>query len=315
MDCTIVAPTKEHLFTLILLHEQESNGQTLYESLNQLTQTLPAIQECLTHAKLVLPHGPVSLSSIVKTIPRSWITVDSRIDPDLRMWHQVGPIAKAMGRIVDEEAGLVGRRNVFVGGHGMGCAVGLALLLYLDAPVGGFFGAAPFMLFADTVDRPANPAKRQKTGDHVFKVPEVPRRAAKDADLSKVLDPRLWVLYVQARDTNNNTQPTGQQPTTPSPLPPANNARLYDIVSRLRSYSGDSGKKDIPPYNNAVATPIALAHNTHNPHVSVGDARKALETMQRLGFRASLDLLDIGQHEVTTHMLEKFITEFLKSRT
>lgn len=196
-------------------------------------------------------------------------------------------MAKALGKVVDEEGDKVGRRNVFVGGHGMGCAIGFAVLLYLDAPVGGFFGAAPFMLFADTIDKPATkpankPASVQKQ-DHVFKKPAIPPRAAKDSDLAKAVDPRLWLSYFQARD--DPQQPTGQQPTTtPSPsTPAANKDRLHEIVGLLRSYSGALGKK-------------------------------ALETMQRLGFRASLDLLDVGQHEVTTHMIEKFLIEFLKTR-
>ncbi|KAH6952399.1 hypothetical protein BKA56DRAFT_709454 [Ilyonectria sp. MPI-CAGE-AT-0026] len=127
--------------TFILLRDNASNPKKLLAALNEITS-----QGHLRHVCFVLPNAkdPVT-SADDETAGYTWFPLGD-LDPQCRgapvdeVWPGVGEVAAALDQIVMTEAEDVGLENVFLGGIGMGAAVGLVTLprLWMTKPLGGF---------------------------------------------------------------------------------------------------------------------------------------------------------------------------------
>lgn len=145
--------------TFILLHDNGSNSEKLLTALNEITS-----KGHLQNVRFVLPNAKYPVTGPDgETVGYNWFPLGD-LDPHDRgasvidVWPDVGRVAAVIDQIVMAEAEDVGMENVFLGGIGMGAAVGLATLLRLwtTIPLGGFLGVGGWMPFIDDLSSIGN---------------------------------------------------------------------------------------------------------------------------------------------------------------
>ncbi|KAK7425630.1 hypothetical protein QQZ08_007846 [Neonectria magnoliae] len=207
-----VQPSKAHTHTFILLHDCVSNGAALCAELEAALAPI-AVRDILPQVLFVFPSGDHATPGFPGHL--NWFSLSQLGETDRRgreaEWRMVADAAHKLDTLVTAEAMKVGWDNVFVGGIGMGAAVGMAFLLQTTTKLGGFFGLGGWMPFVDdiasiatrdTLDRDVLPA--------VISPPSVDDLASqKSDDTSK---PQVPIIVVD--------RPQGEK-DAPIPLEPS----------------------------------------------------------------------------------------------
>ncbi|KAK7414300.1 hypothetical protein QQX98_006817 [Neonectria punicea] len=147
-----VQPSKAHTHTFILLHDCVSNGAALCAELEAALAPI-AIRDILPQVLFIFPSGDLATPGYPGLL--NWFSLSQLGETDRRgpeaEWRIVADAAHKLDTLVTAEAMKVGWDNVFVGGIGMGAAVGMACLLQTTTKLGGFFGLGGWMPFVDDI--------------------------------------------------------------------------------------------------------------------------------------------------------------------
>lgn len=152
--------------TIILLHDHNSTGEILCADLTSALHPVPC-DSLFPNAKFIFPTASRHVGSGTATTERTWFLQtkldDTNNTADEEVWREVTSVAAELKHLVHKEAEVVGYANVFVGGFGMGCAIGIAMLLQLEKTIGGFIGVGGYMPFIDDILAMANYGTFQDT--------------------------------------------------------------------------------------------------------------------------------------------------------
>ena len=136
-DPLVINPQSEHTQTIILLHFAHELLEATDSAKNTLQQALPGM-------KLIFPTALKQPSAgLDGCLIASWFHCFLPIDPKETSKDQSEGIKEAsliVHRLLDTEVPVVGIGNVFLGGHGQGCATALYALLTYKSSVGGIPG-------------------------------------------------------------------------------------------------------------------------------------------------------------------------------
>ncbi|KAF7870548.1 hypothetical protein EAF04_004292 [Stromatinia cepivora] len=152
MEDYTIAPTASHTHTVIFLHDRGSlapDCASLFIQArlsNKLTSALlfPSI-------KWVFPQSSDRYSESFDRDISQWFDIWSTKSPHEMEEIQEGGLNQSFEQIlgvIDKEAKLLGSyQHVILGGHGMGCAVGILALLQGIHKLGGFMGISGWLPF------------------------------------------------------------------------------------------------------------------------------------------------------------------------
>ena len=141
----IINPQSEHTQTIILLHDRAgSNRHFAVELLEATDSAGNTLQQALPGMKFIFPTALKRPSTVLDGYPvASWFDCSLPIDPHELSKSQTEGLKAAsliIHRLLDTEVPVVGIGNVFLGGHGQGCAMALYALLTYKSTVGGMLG-------------------------------------------------------------------------------------------------------------------------------------------------------------------------------
>ena len=144
-DPLVINPPSEHTQTIILLHDRaRSNRHFALELLEATDSASNTLQQALPGMKLIFPTALKQPSAGLDGYPiASWFHCCLPIDPQETSKDQSEGLKEAsliVHRLLDTEVPVVGIGNVFLGGHGQGCAMALYALLTYKSSVGGIQG-------------------------------------------------------------------------------------------------------------------------------------------------------------------------------
>ena len=144
-DPLVINPPSEHTQTIILLHDRaRSNRHFALELLEATDSASNTLQQALPGMKLIFPTALKQPSARLDGYPiASWFHCCLSIDPQETSKDQSeGRKEESLivHRLLDTEVPVVGIGNVFLGGHGQGCAMALYALLTYKSSVGGIQG-------------------------------------------------------------------------------------------------------------------------------------------------------------------------------
>jgi predicted esterase len=153
----IVLPTALHTHTIIFLHGLGSNPREfcseIFESQDNngafFTQLFPSI-------KWVFPCATFLHIDPEAGNGRKWFDMDCVQDPQNSPEVQRPGLEESktrLLRVIEEEAGEVGREKVILAGISQGCATAIYTLLTTGIRVGGFFGLCGWLPLTDEVQR------------------------------------------------------------------------------------------------------------------------------------------------------------------
>ncbi|KAF2431705.1 alpha/beta-hydrolase [Tothia fuscella] len=149
----IVAPTKPHPHTIILLHGRDSTAQEfsseLFESQASDDRTLP---EIFPSVKWGFPTSKLRMSQRFQTGLSQWFDIWSLEDPQEKLELQVEELKESVEfikSVVKEEVKIVGVENVILGGTSQGCATAIHALFHGNMKLGGFIDSAKNSLQLD----------------------------------------------------------------------------------------------------------------------------------------------------------------------
>ena len=141
----VINSQSEHTQTLILLHDRAgSNRHFAVELLGATDGSGNTLQQALPGMKFIFPTALKQPSTALDGYPiASWFDCLLPIDPHETSRRQAEGLNGAcltIHRLLDTEVPVVGIGNVFLGGHGQGCATALYALLTYKSSVGGVLG-------------------------------------------------------------------------------------------------------------------------------------------------------------------------------
>lgn len=144
-DPLVINPQSEHTQTAVLLHDRAgSNRHFAVELLEATDGAGNTLQQALPGMKFIFPTALKQPSAVLDGYPiASWFDCRLPIDPHETSKRQVEGLKGAclmIHRLLDTEVPVVGIGNVFLSGHGQGCATALYALLTYQSSVGGVLG-------------------------------------------------------------------------------------------------------------------------------------------------------------------------------
>ncbi|KAL2685449.1 hypothetical protein Neosp_006547 [[Neocosmospora] mangrovei] len=305
----VVEPATIHNSTFILLHDRGSSGAEFQRALcSALLPTL--ISQVAPGTRFIFPDGPFS----DRNGRRDWYRLE---DPQLEcgetasldQWRHVMYAAEEVDMVVEDEARLIGRENVFLGGVGKGCAVAMMTLLEMDRPIGGFIGFGGWMPFVRdmrdvatlgkilTPDPPFSQNNQGGIGDMA------------PGQVNGLVDPRM--LSIQ---DNQQQQPFPQavSSTPVSELPDQSvEARHQRVADFLRQFEWSEKARDEYKNEFSTATPIVLTHSSNDELVSRSHAKEAQMMLFQLGYHVKLGESNSG-HTITKEVLDWLISTLLE---
>ncbi|KAF4972774.1 hypothetical protein FZEAL_9531 [Fusarium zealandicum] len=311
-----VNASQAHNCTFILLHERGSSGADLCRALcAELTSNNTTIASVLPGARFVFPDGPLAAAEG----GRDWYGLE---DPGEEcaeqaswdQWRHVAYAAEQIDMIVADEADIIGRENVFIGGVGKGCAVAMFALLEMEMAIGGFLGFGGWMPFVrdvkdvatlGAIDSPLHPS------------------ALQDAQSLRPSPLRNEVLAEDAMDWQPGNDDIAVDPsllTSQQPPPPpallddqSQQARLQRVTNFLRQFEWVNHEEWAE--STSVKTPVFLVHAHHDTTVEFSHSKEAQQTLKELGFDAKLNVLQAGGHDVSHEALQEFLTMIVSGQT
>ncbi|KAK5721949.1 hypothetical protein LTR15_006543 [Elasticomyces elasticus] len=151
----VVLPTAAHTHTVIFLHGRDSTAAEFapefFESQASDGRTL---QEIFPGIKWVFPSAPTIQSARFRTDMSQWFDMYRTETPheqypnstnSIAVDRQLTEASAAITTIVDEEAQIIGRDHVFLGGISQGCATAVDALLRMDQRLAGFIGMCSWL--------------------------------------------------------------------------------------------------------------------------------------------------------------------------
>ncbi|UPK97674.1 hypothetical protein LCI18_008609 [Fusarium solani-melongenae] len=303
----VVEPTSVHNTTFILLHDRGSSGAELqYTLCNALFPNL--VSQLAPGARFIFPDGPFSDPKG----GRDWYALEyPQLEcgeaASLDQWAHVMYAAEQVDMVVEDEAQLISRENIFLGGVGKGCAVAMMTLLEMERPLGGFIGFGGWMPFVrdmkdvatlgmiQTPDPPFSQKNQHSQGGIGGMAP---------GQGNGLIDPRL--LSIQ-----NGQQ---QQPFSPTPLlaqpDQSTEARHQRVAHFLRHFEWTEDARFKYEKEFSTATPIVLMHSPNDELVSRSHAKEAQMMLMQLGFHAKLEESNTG-HTITRGVLDELLIALL----
>lgn len=147
---TITNPVGPCTSVFVLLHDDESNGNTLCEDLRSSLGS-PVLANLLPGARIICmdaPHKNLRTNEYGAQIyTKSWydglLGNGSLEYSDL--WGQVKESVRCVQHHLDKAVEQVGAANVFLGGEGQGCGMAVLTLLQRGSPIGGVFGTRGYL--------------------------------------------------------------------------------------------------------------------------------------------------------------------------
>ena len=212
-DPLVIDPQSEHTQTIILLHDRAGSNRhfalELIEATNSAGDTL---QQALPGMKFIFPTALKRPSAGLDGYPiASWFDCQLPIDPhehSKRQAEGLKGVSMIVHCLLDVEVSVVGIENVFLGGHGQGCAVALyALLTYKSSArgmLGGVIGLSGWLPMQKTLNDFALSMKRANdtppnTGEEKQKMVPVEVHRARAIEFS-----RLLIALPQSHILNTN---------------------------------------------------------------------------------------------------------------
>lgn len=289
----IVHPTTAHTHSILLLHGRGSNAKRFgLELLAARTSANKTLAEHFPSARFIFPTAKKRRSTVLKRIPiNQWFDSFSPENPSQRQHLQYDGIRETsefVKRLVDQEAEVIGRERVVVGGLSQGCAAALHVLLNIEgeAAMAGFVGMSGWLPFAETLDPTVVDMEHgQDEIEDVFG----PDGDDEDED-------GTHATHQDDQDGGKRGMPLHELQRTA-----ANTAR--DIAS-LPSLS--TAKKVMFP-----STPIFLGHGRHDERISVNLGRQARHVLEALGCTVRWREYDEGHWYKVPEELDD-IVEFLQ---
>ena len=149
----VVPPAKEHKQTFILLHGRGSNASKFgLEILAAKIPSLRSLVQAFPHAKFIFPTASKRRAAIYNRTPiHQWFDSWYLQNPTEREELQIDDLIETSAYVhalLKEQIGLIGAKNVILGGLSQGCAASLVSLLTWDgeplAAAVGMCGWLPF---------------------------------------------------------------------------------------------------------------------------------------------------------------------------
>ncbi|EEU48587.1 uncharacterized protein NECHADRAFT_74881 [Fusarium vanettenii 77-13-4] len=308
----VVEPATIHNSTFILLHDRGSSGAEFQRALcNALLPTL--IRQVAPGTRFIFPDGPFSDPNG----GRDWYRLEHpQLEcgeaASLDQWRHVMYAAEEVDMVVEDEARLIGRKNVFLGGIGKGCAVAMMTLLEMEKPIGGFIGFGGWMPFVRDMKDVATLGKIL-TPDPPFSQNNLHSQGGiEDMALGQgngLVDPRM--LSIQ----NNQQQQPFPQAVSPTPVFELPNqsveARHQRVAHFLRQFEWTEHARDKYEKEFSTATPIVLMHSSNDEKVSRSHAKEAQMMLFQLGYHVKLGESNTG-HTITREVLRWLISTLLE---
>ncbi|EEP78477.1 predicted protein [Uncinocarpus reesii 1704] len=285
----VIPPRRPHTHSIILLHGRGGNGRDFgVELLTTKLLSSGTLTQCFPSTKFIFPTAKLRRSTQFKRIPiAQWFDLTNLGTENERrdIQHEgLRESSQFIHRLIDEEAALVGIRNVVVGGLSQGAAQALHVLMSYDdggkGGLGGYVGMSGWLPFQKEMAELAN--EPSQNGDGVQ--PE--DLFERDADASRQqnrFDDRNIALGVRAVDFSR------QCVLDIEPLPP----------------------RDTPP--GCLSTPIWLAHGAMDEKVRPQLGELAAQTMEKLGWDVTWMLYDDLEHWFAPYELDDMAI-FLNTR-
>ncbi|KAF4949927.1 hypothetical protein FSARC_13335 [Fusarium sarcochroum] len=167
----VVEPVTRHTHTAILLHGRGSNGEEFAEELFDETKLSDqsSLAQKLPSWRWVFPSSRELWSTAFQEEMPAWFEAHSLTDTTARQDLQIPGIKESINHIkaiLDKEIAMLGgsTQKVVLGGISQGAAVGLWTFLCHghEKPLGAFFGASTWLLFASNIDN--HLVQRKNTG-------------------------------------------------------------------------------------------------------------------------------------------------------
>jgi lysophospholipase-2 len=141
---SIHPPTAPHTHAVVLLHGRSSTASTFHSELFESQDSTDAFfPDLFPSVKWVFPCASQRFSNLEQEATNQWFDMASVQRPweDAEMQKDgLEESAEWLVRMVEEECGEVGWRNVIVGGISQGYAMGVYIILTREMEVGGFVG-------------------------------------------------------------------------------------------------------------------------------------------------------------------------------
>lgn len=302
----------EFTSTFIFLHENHSSADGLADEVmatiapTNLGDLLEGARTSVLNAPFIIDEeiqgSSTSDSDGLGCESRWFMTMDPIGTDDtatLLGWKQLSCSMLKVGQIIEWEAGLVGRENVFVLGFGMGFAVGAAYVLQMDDPIGGLLGVYPLMPFHGDLKSLAlcgetTTPREQMRRPYAMKMGEKEGDECSDGELlSGFSTPTICC--------------SGDDDSVTSEA----------MLKRVAGFFSHLVSRGEPPVNKRVyehadcSTPVILVHGADDDVIHLSYAKEALETFRKLGFDASLRVIDGQDHELSHEMIGILLNEFM----
>ena len=151
-----VYPNAPHTHTIIILHGRDSTASEFasefFESQASDERTLP---EIFPFVKWVFPNSGVRTSARFKIKMSQWFDMWSVENPTEQDELQIVGLKQSIEQIrlvVEEEAAIIGYKNLFLGGISQGGATAIMALLVMGVEVGGFLGLCSWLPFQNVAE-------------------------------------------------------------------------------------------------------------------------------------------------------------------
>ncbi|CAM1506921.1 Fc.00g065620.m01.CDS01 [Cosmosporella sp. VM-42] len=298
-----------HTHTFILLHDHNSNDALLCQMLKEALSPM-VVEDIFPGVKIVLPVGRYDDTADLRT----WFLMDDKLreydcNACEQEWAEMADTGYMVDQIVEREALLVGRENVFVAGLGRGCTIGLSMLLQTEDAIGGFFGIGGFMPYFDDVKSMAFDGfvryneEKGRRGEDQRKL----HHAESNVEPGQSMDVDAGPI---ASSQEGDAETPAAQPAKPSGQ--SSQDRLKRVVDFFRSFTWED--VTAAPKTNAVGTPVVLLHAPDDPMVPLSHSKDALKLLRYLGFEAKLVRPGKGEHTVSKDVLEALLVEVLNGK-
>lgn len=141
----VIAPVKDHKYTIILLHGRGSNGEEFADEFlaGQCSNGKTLTQQNLQHCKWVFPQAHERISTVFQEEISEWFDIFSLSNTDEREELQLEGLRESIEHvqgIIEEEMKHVPAERIVLGGISQGLAVASHVLLSGNYKLGGFLG-------------------------------------------------------------------------------------------------------------------------------------------------------------------------------
>ncbi|KAL7798567.1 Alpha/Beta hydrolase protein [Trichoderma ceciliae] len=312
-ETKITITTRRHTSSFILLHENDASAAELGGAI--VTALTPArIGDLLAGSRLAAPDAPFVLrkeirNSATKTMEGGfhWVPSRSLGDADDSAtppgWRQLAFSMNKIGYIIEQEAQVVGRENVFLLGFGGGFAAAAAYVLQMEDAIGGFLGIHPWLPFHGDLKSLAlygETMRPREQMSHPYGFPE--GDDGNDDDDEDEEEPH------SGASTPTLCAVDGGATTSEAML-----QRVAGCLNHLVSKGKLPASKRVYERVDS-STPVILVHGADDQDVDLSSAKETLETLRKLGFNASLKVMDGHGHTLSRHMLGALFDEFMMRR-